>query len=84
VDIPQQRRVVTEIPGPRSRELLARRAAAIPRGVFNVMSVFAEAASGAVVRDVDGNALIDFGSGISVLNVGNASRPVVEAVKRQA
>lgn len=82
--IPQQRRLVTEIPGPRSRELLARRSAAVPKGVFNVMPVFAGSADGAVVCDVDGNAFIDFASGISVLNVGNNNPGVAEAVKRQA
>ena len=84
MDIPQERRLVTEIPGPRSRELLARRDAAVPRGVFNTVPVFARAASGAIVEDVDGNRLIDFGTGISVLNVGNTSPAVVEAVQRQA
>src|SRR5688572_26427020 len=84
MDVPQQRRVLTEIPGPRSRELLARRAAAVPKGVFNVMPVFADSAGGAVVRDVDGNAFIDFCSGISVMNVGNGNPGVVAAVKRQA
>lgn len=63
-DIPQERRLVTDIPGPRSRELISRRAAAVPRGVFNVVPVFVRAASGAIVEDVDGNRLIDFGSGI--------------------
>jgi 4-aminobutyrate aminotransferase / (S)-3-amino-2-methylpropionate transaminase / 5-aminovalerate transaminase len=84
MDIPQERRLVTEIPGPRSRELLARRAAAVPRAVFNTVPVLAPAAGGAIVEDVDGNRLIDFGAGISVLNVGNSSPPVVEAVRRQA
>ncbi len=84
MDIPQERRVVTEIPGPRSRELMARRESSVPRAVFNVVPVFVQAASGAIVEDVDGNRLIDFGSGISVLNVGNASPPVVAAVRHQA
>ena len=84
MEIPQERRLVTEIPGPRSRELLARREAAVPRGVFNTVPIFVRAASGAIVEDVDGNRLIDFGTGISVLNVGNASPAVVEAIGRQA
>lgn len=84
MNIPQQRRIVTEIPGPESRALSARREAAIPRAVFNTVPIFARAASGAVVEDVDGNRLIDFGTGISVLNVGNTSPAVVEAVRRQA
>jgi 4-aminobutyrate aminotransferase / (S)-3-amino-2-methylpropionate transaminase / 5-aminovalerate transaminase len=83
MDIPQERRLVTEIPGPRSRELLRRRRDAIPRGVFNTVPLFARAASGAIVEDVDGNRLIDLATGISVLNVGNTSPRVVEAVRRQ-
>ena len=82
--IPQERRLVTEIPGPRSKELAERRARAVPRAVFNTVPVFTRAASGAIVEDVDGNRLIDFGSGLAVLSVGNASPPVVEAIRRQA
>lgn len=84
MEIPQERRLVTEIPGPKSRALLERRQAAIPRGVFQTVPVFVQAASGGVVEDVDGNRLIDFGTGISVLNVGNAAPAVVEAITRQA
>src|SRR5436190_16084254 len=80
----QQRRLITEIPGPRSRELLERRAAAIPAAVFNTVPVFTSAASGAIVEDVDGNRMIDLGAGLAVLSVGNASPSVVEAVARQA
>jgi 4-aminobutyrate aminotransferase/(S)-3-amino-2-methylpropionate transaminase len=84
MDIPQERTLATEIPGPRSRELLARRRAAVPKAVFNTVPVFMRAASGAIVEDVDGNRLIDLGSGLAVLNTGNAAPPVVEAVRDQA
>jgi 4-aminobutyrate aminotransferase / (S)-3-amino-2-methylpropionate transaminase / 5-aminovalerate transaminase len=84
VDLPQERRLVTEIPGPRSRELLARREAAIPKALFNTVPVFVERAAGAIVKDVDGNQLIDFGAGLAVLNVGNAAPAVVEALREQA
>jgi 4-aminobutyrate aminotransferase/(S)-3-amino-2-methylpropionate transaminase len=84
MDIPQERRLVTEIPGPRSLELLARREAAVPKAVFSTVPLFVERASGAIVQDVDGNHLIDFGAGLAVLNVGNAAPPVVEALRRQA
>jgi 4-aminobutyrate aminotransferase/(S)-3-amino-2-methylpropionate transaminase len=84
VDIPQERRLVTEVPGPRSRDLLERRAAAVPKAIWSTVPVFVRAASGAVVEDVDGNRLIDFGAGLAVLNVGNAAPSVVEAVQRQA
>jgi 4-aminobutyrate aminotransferase / (S)-3-amino-2-methylpropionate transaminase / 5-aminovalerate transaminase len=84
VDLPQERRLVTEIPGPRSKELIERRTAAVPRAVFNTVPVFVREASGAIVEDVDGNRLIDFGAGLAVLNTGNASPPVVDAITRQA
>ncbi|CAN5202034.1 4-aminobutyrate--2-oxoglutarate transaminase [soil metagenome] len=84
MDIAQERRLVTEIPGPKSRELLERRIVSVPRGVFYTAPVFVDAASGAVLRDVDGNSLIDLGSGLAVLNVGNAHPAVVEAVRDQA
>jgi 4-aminobutyrate aminotransferase/(S)-3-amino-2-methylpropionate transaminase len=83
VDITQQRRVVTEIPGPKSRALMARREAAVPRGVFATTPVFVETASGAIIRDVDGNSLIDLGAGLAVLNTGNTSPAVVQAVRDQ-
>jgi 4-aminobutyrate aminotransferase/(S)-3-amino-2-methylpropionate transaminase len=81
--IPQERRIVTEIPGPNSRALLARRLAAVPRGVFYTSPVFVDAAEGAIIRDVDGNSLIDLGAGLAVLNTGNAAPSVVEAVRGQ-
>jgi 4-aminobutyrate aminotransferase/(S)-3-amino-2-methylpropionate transaminase len=84
MDIPQERKLITEIPGPASRELLARREAAVPRGVFNTTPIFTQRASGAILEDVDGNRLIDLSTGIAVLNVGNASPAVVEAVQKQA
>src|SRR5206468_12613130 len=83
MDIAQERRLVTEIPGPKSRRLLERRQAALPRGVFYTHPIFVEAAAGAIIRDVDGNSLIDLGAGLAVLNTGNSSPAVVEAIRAQ-
>jgi 4-aminobutyrate aminotransferase / (S)-3-amino-2-methylpropionate transaminase / 5-aminovalerate transaminase len=83
VDIPQERKVVTDIPGPRSRELMARRGAAMTSAFPALHAVVAARASGAIVEDVDGNRLIDLATGISVLNVGHSAPEVVEAAKRQ-
>jgi 4-aminobutyrate aminotransferase/(S)-3-amino-2-methylpropionate transaminase len=83
VDIPQERKVVTEIPGPRSRDWFERRGTAIPNGVANLHPIVTARASGAIVEDVDGNRLIDLATGISVLNVGHSAPEVVEAVQRQ-
>jgi 4-aminobutyrate aminotransferase/(S)-3-amino-2-methylpropionate transaminase len=83
MDIPQERKVVTEIPGPKSREWFARRAEAIPTGVANIHPIVTARASGAIIEDVDGNRLIDFGTGIAVLNVGHTAPEVVAAAQRQ-
>jgi 4-aminobutyrate aminotransferase/(S)-3-amino-2-methylpropionate transaminase len=83
MDIPQERKLVTEIPGPRSREWFARREAAVPRGVANLHPIVTSRAAGAIVEDVDGNRLIDFATGIAVLNVGHAAPEVVRAAQRQ-
>lgn len=79
----QERRLVTAVPGPRSVELAARQHGAVARGVSTTMPVFAAAAGGGVVVDVDGNSFIDLGSGIAVTSVGNSAPRVVEAVQAQ-
>ncbi|GAA1544134.1 4-aminobutyrate--2-oxoglutarate transaminase [Microbacterium ginsengiterrae] len=81
--LPQERRLVTALPGPRSAEILARKAEAVPAGVGHTVPVAAVAAGGGVVVDADGNSLIDLGSGIAVTSVGNAHPKVVEAVAAQ-
>lgn len=82
-DLPQERRLVTELPGPRSRALMERRTAAVSAGVGGTMPVFVERAGGGVIVDVDGNSLIDLGSGIAVTTVGNSHPRVVERVQSQ-
>ncbi len=83
-DPPQRRALVTEVPGPRSRELMARRRAAVPSGVGATMPVFAAKAGGGVLVDVDGNSFIDLGGGIAVLTVGSSAPRVASAVADQA
>jgi 4-aminobutyrate aminotransferase/(S)-3-amino-2-methylpropionate transaminase len=79
----QSRHLVTDIPGPASLQLAARRAAAVARGVGSTMGVYAARAAGGIVEDVDGNRLIDLGAGIAVTTVGNAAPRVVDAVRAQ-
>ena len=83
MDIPQERKLVTEIPGPKSAGWFARRAAAVPAGVANIHPIVTSRASGAIIEDVDGNRLIDFSTGIAVLNVGHTAPEVVDAAKAQ-
>jgi 4-aminobutyrate aminotransferase / (S)-3-amino-2-methylpropionate transaminase / 5-aminovalerate transaminase len=81
--LPQQRRLVTEIPGPGSLERLARKKEHVADGVGTMLPVFVVAAGGGVLVDVDGNSLIDLGSGIAVTTVGNAAPTVVSRVTEQ-
>ena len=81
--LPQERRLVTEVPGPVSRAKLARRNQHVAAGVGTVLPVFVEAAGGGVIVDADGNSLIDLASGIAVTSVGNAAPEVVERVADQ-
>ncbi|MBB5936036.1 4-aminobutyrate--2-oxoglutarate transaminase [Streptomyces zagrosensis] len=81
--LPQKRRLVTAIPGPKSQELLARKSAVVASGVGSVMPVFAARAGGGVIEDVDGNSLIDFGSGIAVTSVGSSAEAVVRRASAQ-
>src|SRR6478752_1991518 len=81
--VEQKRSLKTEIPGPRSKELHARKTAAVPGGVGTTLPIYVSQAGGGIVVDVDGNQLIDFGSGIAVVSVGNAAPRVVDAVQQQ-
>lgn len=82
--VPQQRRLVTELPGPRSRELLERRRRAVSRGAGTLADIFMDHGSGAILVDVDGNQLIDLGCGIGVTTIGHAHPDVAAAASAQA
>src|ERR1700716_3116430 len=81
--IEQRRVLATAIPGPRSTELHQRKNSAVASGVGPGLPIYVERAGGGIVVDVDGNQLIDFGSGIAVTTVGNAAPRVVERVQQQ-
>ena len=73
----------TAVPGPKSKEWMSRRNAAVARGVAHSTPIFAARAEGAVLEDVDGNRFIDFAGGIGCLNVGHRAAGVVAAVREQ-
>jgi len=73
-----------DIPGAKSRELLARRHEFVARGVASTMNVFAAKADGAIIEDVDGNRYIDFAGGIGAMNIGHARPEVTQAIAEQA
>jgi len=76
--------LLTEVPGPRSREIVARREAATPQGAAKLTGIAVERGSGAVVEDVDGNHLLDLAGGIGVLAVGHCPEGVSRALSEQA
>jgi 4-aminobutyrate aminotransferase/(S)-3-amino-2-methylpropionate transaminase len=80
---PEERRIVTSLPGPRSAELQRRRDAELPRGLGTTLPIFVEAAGYGVLRDVDGNQVIDFASGIAVTSVGAAHPEIAARVAAQ-
>ncbi|MFV0495008.1 4-aminobutyrate--2-oxoglutarate transaminase [Mycobacterium sp.] len=79
----QSRHLATEIPGPESVKLNTRRDAAVSSAVSVTLPVYVARAGGGIVEDVDGNRLIDLGSGIAVTTIGNSSPAVVAAVREQ-
>jgi 4-aminobutyrate aminotransferase/(S)-3-amino-2-methylpropionate transaminase len=76
-------RLKTEIPGPNSRALMARRMQAVPRGVYASTPLYVRHAEGAILEDVDGNRLIDMGGGIGCANVGHRNPRVLSALRSQ-
>jgi 4-aminobutyrate aminotransferase/(S)-3-amino-2-methylpropionate transaminase len=83
MNVPQQRKLVTEIPGPKSQEIIKRRSEAVSASLGMALPAVITHASGGILLDVDGNQIIDMGSGIAVVNVGNSAPKVVERVQKQ-
>jgi 4-aminobutyrate aminotransferase / (S)-3-amino-2-methylpropionate transaminase / 5-aminovalerate transaminase len=81
--VPQERRIVTAVPGPKSQALHQRRLAVVPTGVSSALPVYIARANGAILVDVDGNQFVDFGAGIGVTTVGHTEAAVVEAAAGQ-
>ena len=74
----------TEIPGPRTREILEREKLAVAKPLRVHEPIFAAEARGATITDVDGNTFIDFVGGVGVMNVGHNHPRVVQAIHEQA
>ena len=79
--LPQTRHLATEIPGPLSKAAIARRNDAVSAGLGMAMPVIVKRAHDAIIEDIDGNRIIDFGAGIGVVTVGNSAPRVVKAVQ---
>lgn len=76
--------LVTELPGPRARALIARDDAVVSPSLTRAYPLVAESGSGYVVTDVDGNRFLDFAAGIAVCSTGHGHPAVVAAIKEQA
>ncbi|PZN09438.1 MAG: 4-aminobutyrate--2-oxoglutarate transaminase [Bacillota bacterium] len=73
----------TEIPGPRSRELMQLKERYVANGKSVFAPIFVDRAEGALLTDVDGNTYIDLAGGFGVMNVGYSQPAVIEAIRRQ-
>lgn len=74
----------TALPGPISQAWMERRYASVARSPFHTTAIVAKRARGALIEDVDGNTLLDFGAGIAVVNTGHCEPSIVEAIRAQA
>jgi 4-aminobutyrate aminotransferase/(S)-3-amino-2-methylpropionate transaminase len=83
MEITQELKLVTAIPGPKSLEFHKMKQQEVSHGVGTMLPVYIERAHGAVLVDVDGNQLIDLGSGIGVVTIGHTNKQVVDAVMEQ-
>jgi len=77
-------RLTTEIPGPRSREIVERKERVIAKPMSLYLPIVAAEGHGSTLIDVDGNSYLDFTGGVGCLNVGHSHPKVVEAVQEQA
>ena len=80
--IEQARKLVTSIPGPKSQALHKNRLEQVGHGVGTTLPVYIDSAHGAILVDVDGNQLIDMGSGIGVTTIGHTNEAVVQSASR--
>lgn len=76
--------LLTELPGPKARKLLARDEEFVSPSYTRIYPLVVDRGSGCVIRDVDGNLFLDFTAGIAVCTTGHCHPEVVEAIRDQA
>jgi 4-aminobutyrate aminotransferase/(S)-3-amino-2-methylpropionate transaminase len=81
--VPQQRLLVTEIPGPKSKAEIQRRSEEVSGGLGIAFPAVIASTGGAILVDLDGNQIIDMAAGIGVNNVGNSAQRVIDRVIEQ-
>lgn len=77
-------RIITELPGPKARALLARDAKVVSPSYPRTYPFVMDYGCGAEVWDVDGNRFIDCAAGIAVVTAGHSHPKVVRAIKEAA
>jgi 4-aminobutyrate aminotransferase len=77
-------KIITELPGPKAREIIASDSRYISPSYTRPYPLVAKKGSGAIVEDVDGNRFLDFSAGIAVCSTGHCHPDVVRAIQRQA
>ena len=82
--LPQERRIVTALPGPASTALAERCAGSVARAISPSTPGYMVDGDGGVLVDADGNSFIDLASGIAVTTVGASDEKVVEAIRESA
>lgn len=77
-------KIVTPLPGPKAKNIIERRAKAIPNGIKCIYPCVIARGEGAMFEDVDGNIFLDWVGGVGVLNIGYSNPELIEAVKTQS
>jgi len=76
--------VKTELPGPKAKAMLDRRAEIMPAAIRALYPIVIERGEGAMIEDADGNRFLDWIGGVGVMNIGYSPPEVIEAVREQA
>ena len=77
-------KIVTPLPGPKAKEIIERRAKAMPDAIRCIYPCVIKRGEGAMFEDVDGNIILDWVGGVGVLNIGYSNEKAIEAVKAQS
>ena len=77
-------KIVTEIPGPKAKAILERRAEIVPPAIRPLYPVVIERGEGAMIEDPDGNIFLDWVGGVGVMNIGYSQPEITEAIHAQA
>jgi len=77
-------KMITPLPGPKAKEVIAKRAEVMPDAIKCVHPLVIKRGEGAMFEDVDGNILLDWVGGVGVLNIGYSHPALIEAVKTQS